>query len=298
MQKPQAWLGHLFCVLCVTAWGTSFIVSKNLMALLSPAQLMWLRFVLAWVLLWPFCPRWHFRWRDEGAFLLLALVANTLYFLAENTALTYTQTSNVSILVATAPIFSALLLRFSGEIEALSRRELSGFGIAFLGVVLVVLNGALVLRVHPLGDLLALAAALLWALYGLLARRALGRFDSFLVTRKLMFYGILTSLPLLLAEDAPLPLAALLTPGRIASLLYLSLVCSALCYLLWNDAIRRLGALTTSLYVYAVPLVTMLAAALFLRERITPMGLLGIALILGGMLLSVGRRPERKHHED
>ncbi len=290
-RKNSALAGHLFALFCVTAWGTSFLISKSLMTKLQPSQLMWLRFVIAYLAMWAVCPRWKVLGKAEGRVLLLSLVGNTLYFFAENTALQLTQAANVSILVSSAPILSILLLRFFGQRDRLTRRKLTGIFLAFLGVLLVVFNGVFILKLNPVGDALALMAALFWALYGFLAKPILERYDSALVTRKLMFYGILTSAPLLVAEGEPFTALRLLTLHDFFGLLYLGLICSALCYLLWNHAIDRLGALTANLYVYAVPLVTMLASALFLREAITGVGLLGITLVVGGMMLSSLEKP-------
>ena len=279
-------IGHLCALFSVTAWGTSFLVSKELMTRIAPVPLMWIRFVIAYLALWIVCPKRRFCWKEKWQFLLLALVGNTLYFLAENSALRLTQASNVSILVSTAPILSALLMRLFRQNEKLSMQQLTGFGIAFLGVLLVVFNGVFVLKLNPMGDLLALCAALLWAAYGFVAKRSLQEFDSFFVTRKMMFYGMLSSAPLLLMGSESLPRLSALRMSDYFSLLYLGVVCSAICYVLWNKAIRQLGAVKTNLYVYAVPLVTMLASVLFMKERITGVGFLGIALVVGGMVLS------------
>ena len=286
LTKNRPLTGHLFALFSVTAWGTSFLISKSLMTKVSPVQLMWMRFVIAWLAMWLICPKRRFRWREDGPILLLSLIGNTLYFLAENIALQLTQATNVSILVSSAPILSVLLMRLFRQSERLTGRKLVGIVLALLGVLLVVFNGVFVLRLNPAGDALALAAALCWAVYGFLAKRILESSDSALVTRKLMFYGILSTTPLLLAEKTPLAAMASLGPVDICGLLYLGLICSALCYLLWNRAIDILGALKTNLYVYAVPLVTMLAGALFLREAITATGLIGIVLVVGGMMLS------------
>ena len=279
-------IGHLFAVFPVMAWGTSFLVSKNLLAVLTPIQLMWLRFVIAYIALWIIHPVWYFQWRDELRFLAMAVAANTLYFYTENTALTLTQATNVSILVSTAPILSAILLSLSRKKEVLSRQQKTGYGVAFIGVVFVVLNGALVLHLRPAGDLLALASAMSWAVYNLFARNMLERFDSFLVSRKLMLYGIISAFPMVLAEGQKIQLSAIMSPEGIASLFYLGIICSAVCFVLWNSAIARIGTLKTNLYIYAVPLVTMLAGVLLQREKVTGMGLLGIALVVGGMVLS------------
>ena len=286
MNDKKQLKGHLLSVLCVIAWGTSFLVSKNLMEKLTPVQLMLLRFVIAWLAVWVIYPRWHFNWREEGQFVILSLAGNTLYYLAENTALRMTLASNVSILVSAAPIASALMLRLFEHDERLSGRQIAGIGIAFFGVLFVVLNGVFVLKLNPLGDLLALAAAFFWALYGFLTKRIVDRYDTFLCTRKLMFYGIVTAMPLLLLEHGDLTGIGRLRFGDICGLLYLGLICSALCYLMWNEAIAEIGAMKANLYVYAVPVVTMIASAIFLDEVITWGGVIGVVLVIGGMLLS------------
>lgn len=277
--------GHVLSFLCVVAWGTSFLVSKNLMEKLTPVQLMLLRFVIAWLAIWVIYPKWYFNWREEGQFVVLSLVGNTLYYLAENTALRLTLASNVSILVSAAPIVSAWMLRLFEREERLSRRQIAGIWIAFFGVLFVVFNGVFVLKLNPVGDLLSLAAAFCWALYGFLAKRIMDRYDTFLSTRKLMFYGVITTAALLFFEGGDLTGIGQLKFPDVCGLLYLGLLCSALCYLMWNEAIAEIGAMSANLYVYAVPVVTMIASAVFLDERITWGGIIGVVLVVGGMLI-------------
>ena len=286
MNDRKQMKGHMLSILCVLAWGTSFLVSKNLMVKLSPVQLMLLRFVIAWLAVWVIYPKWFFHPREEVQFIVLSLVGNTLYYLFENTALRLTLASNVSILVSAAPIASALMMRLFVRDERLSRRQIAGIGIAFFGVLFVVFNGVFILKLNPLGDLLALAAAFCWALYGYLAKGIVDRYDTFLSTRKLMFYGILTTAPLLLIEKSTPAGIGLLNFHDICGLLYLGFICSALCYLMWNQALTEIGAMKANLYVYAVPVVTMIASAIFLNESITWGGAIGVVLVIGGMLLS------------
>ena len=141
--------GHVLSILCVIAWGTSFLVSKGLMEKITPVQLMMLRFIIAWLAIWCIYPKWYFNWKEEGQFIVLSLVGNTLYYLAENTALRLTLASNVSILVSAAPIASALMLPLFERDEKLSKRQIAGIGIAFFGVLFVVFNGVFVLKLNP-----------------------------------------------------------------------------------------------------------------------------------------------------
>lgn len=286
MGKQIQWKGHLLALVCVLVWGSSFIVSKGLMQYLQPVQLMMARFILAYGALWIVCPRWYFNPKEEWHFLLMAVFANTLYYWAENTAITLTQTSNVSILVSTAPIMTALMLSAIQKDRVLTRKQTVGFFIAFAGVVMVVLNGAVSLRLSPAGDLLALLAATSWAAYGILLRSWGGDHDDVLVARKLMFYGILTGLPLLAGSTQPVDISAFLTLENGLSLVYLAFVGNALCYICWGGAVRAIGVLSANLYLYMIPLVTLLISSLVLQETITLMGVVGMLLVTAGMVIA------------
>lgn len=278
--------GHALALLCSFIWATSFIASKTLLQSFSPVQLMFTRFTVAYIAIWIIHPKWYFSIKDEWLFLVAALFSNTLYFIAENNALKITQATNVSILVATAPILTALILRIFRQCERFPPKRTLGYALAFAGVVCVVLNGVFVLKLNPGGDLLAIGAALMWALYSIIINRSFEGLSNFLISRKLMFYGVLTCLPLLLAERGMTGLSAIFTGSNIFYILYLGLVCSALCYIAWNTAIRCIGVLKANVYIYIIPFFTLVAGAIAFDEKITPMGLAGMAAVIAGMLMS------------
>ena len=277
--------GHIMAFVCVLVWGSTFVVSKSLMVCVQPVQLMLLRFLLAYAALWIMYPKWYVCWKEEWKFLVLAVFANTLYCWAENTALTLTQATNVSILVSTSPIVSALLMMLFHREERLNRKQGIGFAVAFAGVILVVFNGAVALKLNPVGDLLALVASTSWAVYCILLRIWSDGDDSLLITRKLMFYGILTVLPMVAMETTPIDYDGLLTWGNLLKLAYLGLVGSAGCYFLWNRAVTGIGVLKSNLYIYMIPLVTLMVSSIFLEESITAMGFAGILTVIAGMIL-------------
>ena len=278
----------------MVVWGSTFIYSKVLLEFYTPAQIMLTRFILAYCALWLLRPRrLALTLKQEGVFFLLGLLGCTAYFYTENTALSYTLASNVSIIVAAAPIFTAILAHFAGE-ERFRASTLAGFLVAFSGVILVVCNGTFVLKLNPKGDLLALAAAVCWAIYSVLLRRASRGLDSILVTRRTMFWGIVTALPLVAAEGVPYPMAPLMTASGIANFLFLGLVGSALCFVLWNKAFRILGVVTTNTFIYLMPFITIVAARIFLDEPISPLALLGAVLITAGVVLSQRPSPAEK----
>ena len=277
--------GHIMALVCVLIWGSTFVASKELLRFLQPVQLMLMRFAMAYIALCFVRPGFHFRPKEEWRFLLMALFANTLYCWAENTAISLTQASNVSILVSTTPIITAISMSVLHKEERLSRSQVIGFAIAFAGVVLVVFNGAVSLKLNPAGDVLALLAAALWAAYGFLLRRWSPLYDSALITRKLMFYGFWTTLPLVLIQGSPIDFGQLFELKHILLLCFLGLVGSAGCYMLWGTAVQKIGVLSANLYINMIPLVTLLVSAAALGETITLMGLCGIILVISGMVL-------------
>ncbi|QNL45742.1 DMT family transporter [Oscillibacter hominis] len=291
---------HLLAIITVTVWATTFIASKKLLGIFSPLQILFMRFILAYIALWIIRPRrLKLSKKEELCFLLMGVFGGTLYFFTENTALLYTLAANVSIIVATAPILTALLAHFCTRDEKLRSSSVWGFFIAITGVVLVVYNGAFVLKVNPIGDLLSLCAAISWAVYSMLLKRFASKYDSFLVTRRTMLWGILTALPLILIEGKPLTLSALKEPTPLFCLLFLGLVGSAACYVFWATAVERLGVVKTNSYIYLVPFITIVAAALLLKEPISFAAILGAGLITAGVVVAQRRpKPEPTQNPD
>ena len=284
--KTQKLVGHLLAAITITVWGSTFISSKVLLTVLSPVQIMICRFVIAYTVLWILHPKWDkTSIKDELGFATMGVFSCTLYFMAENYALRFTLASNVSIIVASAPIMTAVLAHFFTKSEKLNRNILFGFLVAFSGVAMVVLNGKFVLKLNPLGDMLSLLAALSWAVYSVILKKYVGRFNTIMLTRKLMFYGLLTSLPIMLVQGGGLPFEALKEPKMLLNLLFLGILGSGICYVLWSKAVLRLGVVKTNNYIYVNPFVTLLTGAVFLSEPITPMGIFGALLIISGVVI-------------
>ena len=153
-------------------------------------------------------------------------------------ALEYAPASNVSLIVCTAPVWTAVLLSLLYRGERMTRRQAVGSALAFAGMVLVVLNGRFVLRLSPRGDMLALSAALLWMVYSLVIKRIGGRYPAVFITRKVFFYGLLTILPVFVFQPFSITSEVLARPAVWGNLLFLGIVASMLCYVLWNAASR------------------------------------------------------------
>ena len=278
---------HLLALTVACFWGSTFVASKVLLnAGLTPAEIMCLRFVLAWVLMLPFCHKKLLtNLRDELLMVVLGLTGGSLYFLAENTAVQISSaTSTVALLVCTTPIVTALMNRAIHHDEHLSSRFLLGSMVALVGVSLVVFNGVFVLDDDPLVIILSVGASVMWGIYSLVIRHVERRYSSAVITRKVFFWGILTMLPTCLIEDNNFGIE-LFTPTVIGTLLFLGLVASLGCFLLWNIVLRRIGIIAAGNYLYFNPVTSLIVAYIVLSERITWLAILGCVLTIAGVYL-------------
>ena len=286
---------HILAMTAVAIWGTTFVSTKLLLAEgMTPAEIMFYRFLIAYLVLKLYRPtlRLPESWRDEALFAAAGVTGGSLYFLTENMALQITLASNVALLLATAPILTVLLPRLLlGPSERVGRPLAAGSSLALAGVALVVFNGSFILRIQPAGDLLTLAAALTWALYNICLKKLDGRYSTLEITRKVFFYGVVTLLPVFAFTPLRLDVALFRNPVVAGNLLFLGLVASLFCFAVWNMAVKHLGTVKTSNYIYLVPLVALISSAIVLNERITPVALGGAVLILGGVYIAEnGRR--------
>ena len=285
-------IGHLSALLTILIWGTTFISTKVLLTDFQPIEILFFRFVmglLALLIVYPHrMPKTT--GRQELIFAGAGLCGVCLYYLLENIALTYTMASNVGVIISVAPFFTAILSHiFLKQGEKLRASFFIGFVVAMVGIALISFNGS-ALQLNPAGDLLALLAAFLWACYSILTRKISDfGFHTIQTTRRVFFYGILFMIPALFLFDFRLNLGRFANVTYLLNIIFLGLGASALCFVTWNFAVRLLGAVKTSVYIYLVPVITVAASVLILREPFTWLTGAGTILTLAGLFLSEGR---------
>lgn len=284
--------GHLIALATICVWGSTFIFSKTLLDVFTPVQIMLLRFFVAYAVLWCMYPKTEKTTaRDNLGIFFMSLFADTVYFMCENNALRYTLASNVSILVASAPIWTAVLAHFFIKGNKLRKNTVYGSLIALVGVALVVFNGTVVLKFNPFGDMLSMAAAICWALYSVMITHYVHRFSSFFLMRRMTFFAILTTLPLaFFMGELNMPLYEFADPHKLFCIAFLGIFGSGISYVTWNIATRRLGIVKVNTYIYVNPFVTLVTGALFLHEPITLMSVIGALLIICGVIIGVRER--------
>ena len=278
---------YVIAFIIVVLWGCTFVQTKILInAGLRPDEIFLFRFTLAYILILPFAGKRLMldNLADELLAALLGLTGGSLYFVTENYALAYGYCSNVALIVCLTPIVTSFIVGCFYPGERLRGAGVLGSVIALVGMALVVFNGNFILKLSPLGDILALGACICWAVYSLVIKRLQGKYSNMLITRKIFGYGLLTILPLLLVRGVNVDI--LLNGGAVVwgNVLFLGCVASMLCFLGWNYCLERIGTVRATNLLYLNPVVSITTSAIVLGERVTWLAIIGAVLILAGLV--------------
>lgn len=282
-------LGYLFAFLTIFIWSNTYIFTVKLLDVLKPLELLFFRFLAAFILLFICSPKLSFKGKTEWLYVILGFLGVTLYYYLENAALQFTQASNVGLIVSIIPIFTAIIAHFMHNDESFRKELLFGFIVSMIGIALVILNGKLAFDINPLGDFLALLGAVVFAFYSNLLKKTDSQDSLMMIVKKIFLYGIVTMIPLLFITGTSLNGSKLLEPSIGLSLGFLAVFPSIAAFFMWHSAIKWIGATKTSNFIYLVPVITMLSARFFLNDQINAVMIIGALLILTGVYWSENR---------
>ena len=320
--------GWIAASVAIVVWGVTFASTRVLLEEFSALEINVLRFALAWAalaiggvlrrLLGGHAGRVTLPLQNDipiekdvlpwWLFPAMGFTGVFAYQFLENCALYYTNASNVAILVSFGPIVTAVMARFLAADRSLSPRLVCGSLVAVAGVAVVALNGVVSFQLRPLGDAMALAAMASWGIYSVLIEKAnrLG-VEPFAAVRKSFGWAVLMMLPLAasavtesgyiaLDGSCSVTLGVAANIERLSSfrdlgnLVFLGLLASAACFVLWSRACRALGVVRTTIGLYLTPVVGVVFATLFLDERITWLSAVGGVLIVCGVAVANMKR--------
>ncbi|AGN34684.1 DMT family transporter [Bacillus paralicheniformis] len=301
MKTRRETAGHLAAVITIIIWGTTFVSTKVLLEDFAPVDILFYRFLIGLIVLIMVHPHvLTFRsWRQEALFAGAGLCGVTLYFLLENIALTLTYASNAGMIVAVIPMITAVLAHFFLSGEKLEPRFFIGFAAAFTGLALIFFNGQMMLKLNPLGDILAAASAFVWAAYAILMKKiSTFGYHTIQCTQRIFLYGLLFMVPALFLFDFRFDASPFASPANWLNILFLGAGASALCFVTWNWSVGVLGAVKTSAYIYMVPVITIAASVVILQEKLTWVAFCGGALTLAGLYISETKpKPQLKEEQ-
>ncbi len=295
--RPRAWSStDLLMLGAIAIWGVNFTIVKLALREFNPLVFNALRFGLATVvmlgILWrrgrapgernlALAPR-----RDWVLIVLLGLCGHTLYQVLFINGLALTTPANSSLLMATAPIWVAIIGLVLG-IERINRVMWAGILMSFSGIALLILSGNAVSLggATLMGDLLLLGCAILWAAYTTASKPLLGRYSPLRLTAWSMVAGtiplVLLSIPAVAREDW-----SQLSLGAWGALAFSALFAVVIGYLIWYTSVQRVGNARTAVYSNLTPVAAIVFAWLVLGDALMPLQLLGAAIVLAGLVVT------------
>lgn len=276
----------LSMVFCNVMWGMSFIASKHaLTSGFSPMMLALVRYILAAACLVPMTLVREKRMRLQKADILpMALSGVTgisLYYFFEYQGIERTSTVNASLILAAIPI-----LTMAAEAVVYRKRmkgvQIIGALISVVGTAIVVLGGADEGTADVVGDLLILGASVVWVAYIFLSRSLRERYTSLAMNAWQAVAALITLIPMAAAD--PCDLTAIPLSGWLAAIL-LAVVCSALCYWLYGNALHDMSPLASAIFINLIPLTTIIGGVMLLGETLTWQAIVGGGMIIGSIFL-------------
>ena len=310
MSKDKKFLGYFLAAISIFFWGITFICTKSLLKDFSSLEILFIRFLMAYIGLWIMHPKIQkIQPVDNILFVLAGLSGVVLYQFSENIAINFTNASNVSVIVSICPLFTALIAQYFLKENNLNLWFLLGFIISILGVALVCFNGKMELELNPKGDLLALFSAVCWGFYSLFVSLINKKnYDPICATRRVFFYAVLFMLPLMLAGfgitksessmfeglresmlvtfDKAANASRFSKPLNWFNLIFLGAIASGFCFSAWNKACEIVGTVKVTCGLYLIPVVTIIFAFFTLGEKITWLGALGSVITITGLFIS------------
>ena len=286
--NKQNLLGHSLAFISVFIWSALYVSTKILLEYFNAFELLFLQFIIGYIFLFIIKPKRLILEdkKDEMYFIICGLFGITIYNLFLNIAIDYSLASNVSVIIAASPLFTALI-SFLLKIEKPYFNFFIGFIVSIVGIIIITFNGKIELQLKPLGDIMAVISSIGWAVYSVFIVKITDKkYDFILSTRKIIFYGIVFMIPSFFFFDFNPNWVALKNPIVLFNMMFVAIFASGICFIIWNKATDLIGVLKTNVYVYLTPIITIIISIIVLKERMTFTAFIGITLTLIGVIVS------------
>ncbi len=267
-------------------WGLSFIASKHAMnAGFTPMTLALFRYVVASACLVPITllteKRMPLRKQDVLPMILSGLTGITFYYFFEYYGIQRTSTVNASLILAAIPILTMLAEAVVYQTR-LRPAQVAGAVISMIGVGMILFSGSNEGEASIVGDLLIMGASIVWVAYIFIGRRLRSQHTSLGMNSWQAITALITLLPLAVGEGCDL--ASIPWDGW-AAMAVLAVICSALCYYLYGNALFEMSPLASAIFINLIPLTTMVGGVVLLGETLTWLTVVGGGMVIGSIFL-------------
>ena len=269
-------------------WGSSFIALKSAMNDLEPFTIIFLRMLIASLCFLYFVKdfiKYDFSKRDIKLIILLALFEPCLYFIFEAKALQLTSASQAGMITSLMPVITAMAAGYFLK-EIISGQLILGSFIALCGAVFLSLQASTTISApNPiLGNFFELLAMVCAAGYTIVARYLSDKYSALFITAIQAFIGAIFFFPFFIYEYTTVDMN--FTANALMWTVYLGVVVTLGGYGLYNYALTKIEASKAAMFIYLIPVFTLILAFLILDEKLRMIELLACIAILFGVVIS------------
>ncbi|QWU45978.1 DMT family transporter [Bacillus sp. NP247] len=287
----QTILGAICLSLAASIWGGMYVVSKYVLDYIPPLTLVWLRFIIAFVVLYMILKIAEKKQKKKVTiskkdWLLFAWIGFIGYFISITCQFIGTKLSDAhtgSLVTSATPafmvIFAALILK-----EKLTARRLLSTIIATIGVIIVI-GWDIEIGSYFIGTIILVGAAITWALLSIYVKIASARFSSLVITTYAIFFSLFFITPSMIWEFQSTSIEAINT-YVILGILYLGIVSTAGAFFLWNKGLELMDASIGSLFFFFQPIVGSILGWLLLNETLSSNFFIGGILIICSVIIT------------
>jgi len=286
MSKTKVHIAAFFSMLF---WGISYVWSKVVFEYYTPLTTIFLRLLISIVVLFIFMyfsgQFQKIKRKDIWIFAVSALFNPFLYFVGESHGLQRMSASASAFIIATIPVFTPFLAYWFLS-EKLSKMNLFGLLVSFMGVLFIIFKPDFTLVASPWGIALLFMAVFSAIIYTILLKKLVKNYKPVSIIAWQELIGIFYFLPFFLMLDADSFLSIRPSGNAILSLIMLGILASSLAYVLYTYAVKNLGVIQTNIYINLIPVFAAITAFFVLDELFTPLKISGMILVTLGVVLS------------
>ncbi|KXY05486.1 MULTISPECIES: DMT family transporter [unclassified Bacillus cereus group] len=287
----QTILGAICLSLAASIWGGMYVVSKYVLDFIPPLTLVWLRFIIAFVVLYMILKIAEKKQKKtvtirKKDWLLFAWIGFIGYFISITCQFIGTKLSDAhtgSLVTSATPafmvIFAAIILK-----EKLTARRLLSTIIATIGVIIVI-GWDIEIGSYFIGTIILVGAAITWALLSIYVKIASARFSSLVITTYAIFFSLFFITPFMIWEFQSNPIEHM-NLYVVLGVLYLGIVSTAGAFFLWNKGLELMDASIGSLFFFFQPIVGSLLGWLLLNETLSSNFFIGGILIICSVFIT------------
>ncbi len=276
-------------VLSMIFWGMSFIWSTIVFRYLEPITTVFFRLILSSIILFGGLKLFHkqekIKKKHYKLFFFSALFNPFLYFLGENFGLKYSSATISAVIVATIPVFAPIAAFFFLN-ERLSKLNVAGLILSFMGVLVILLNKNLALNINPIGLCCLIFAVMASVGYSMQLKKLAFKYNAFTIIAVQNLIGAFLFLPLFLIFDLPKLPYIVFDFSWISALLMLSVFASSLAFVFFAIGTREIGVSKTNIFTNLIPVITAIGSFYLLNETFSFQKIIGVLIVIGGLFIS------------